>query len=151
MPRTLTSAATIDGARVGDAELVVVAVPSRVFGDVVAELPGDSPLLSLSKGLDPATGQRLSSLVDGRPVAVLSGPNIADEIVRGLPAAAVVASGDLELAVRLQADYLYYEAGIGGSASCVPGVPDCDDTSGGSWSSGYRFSAGVVYRFASAR
>ena len=32
----------------------------------------------------------------------LSGPNIADEIVRGLPAAAVVASDDLELAVRLQ-------------------------------------------------
>ena len=56
-----------------------------------------------------------------------------------------------KLAVRLQADYLYYDAGIGGSASCVPGVPDCDDTSGGSWSSGYRFSAGVVYRFASAR
>ena len=33
---------------------------------------------------------------------MLSGPNIADEIVRGLPAAAVVASDDLELAVRLQ-------------------------------------------------
>ncbi len=37
-----------------------------------------------------------------RNVAVLSGPNIADEIVRGLPAAAVIASDDLELAVRLQ-------------------------------------------------
>ena len=56
-----------------------------------------------------------------------------------------------KLAVRLQADYLYYDAGVGGSASCVPGVTDCDDTSGGGWSSGYRFSAGVVYRFASAR
>ncbi len=33
---------------------------------------------------------------------MLSGPNIADEIVRGLPAAAVVASEDLELAVRVQ-------------------------------------------------
>ena len=33
---------------------------------------------------------------------MLSGPNIADEIVRGLPAAAVVASDDLELAVRVQ-------------------------------------------------
>ena len=59
-------------------------------------------MLSLTKGLDPATGERLSTLVRGRPVAVLSGPNIADEIVRGLPAAAVVASDDLELAVRLQ-------------------------------------------------
>jgi glycerol-3-phosphate dehydrogenase (NAD(P)+) len=85
-----------------DAELVAVAVPSRVFGDVVAGLPGDAPVLSLAKGLDPATGARLSTLVGSRPVAVLSGPNIADEIVRGLPAAAVVASDDLELAVRLQ-------------------------------------------------
>jgi len=77
-------------------------VPSRVFGEVVGALPGNAPLLSLTKGLDPATGERLSTLVRGRPVAVLSGPNIAEEIVRGLPAAAVIASDDLELAVRLQ-------------------------------------------------
>jgi glycerol-3-phosphate dehydrogenase (NAD(P)+) len=96
------AAAVVDAAPVADAEVVVVAVPSRVFGEVVATLPGDAPILSLTKGLDPATGARLSTLVRDRPVAVLSGPNIADEIVRGLPAAAVVASDDLELAVRLQ-------------------------------------------------
>jgi glycerol-3-phosphate dehydrogenase (NAD(P)+) len=95
-------AAQIAVAPVADAELVVVAVPSRVFGEVVTALPGHAPLLSLTKGLDPATGARLSTLVATRPVAVLSGPNIAEEIVRGLPAAAVVASDDLELAVRLQ-------------------------------------------------
>lgn len=96
------AAATIDTAPIADAELVVVAVPSRVFGEVVAPLPGDAPILSLTKGLDPATGARLSTLVGNRPVAVLSGPNIADEIIRGLPAAAVVASDNLELAVRVQ-------------------------------------------------
>jgi glycerol-3-phosphate dehydrogenase (NAD(P)+) len=96
------AASTIPEAPVADADLVVVAVPSRVFGEVVGALPGDAPLLSLTKGLDPASGSRLSTLVQGRPVAVLSGPNIAEEIVRGLPAAAVVASDDLELAVRLQ-------------------------------------------------
>lgn len=96
------AAATIDTAPIAEAELVVVAVPSRVFGEVVAPLPGDAPILSLTKGLDPATGARLSTLVGNRPVAVLSGPNIADEIIRGLPAAAVVASDDLELAVRVQ-------------------------------------------------
>ena len=96
------AAATIGEAPVADAELVVVAVPSRVFGEVVGSLPGRAPVLSLTKGLDPATGERLSTLVRGRPVAVLSGPNIAEEIGRGLPAAAVVASEDLELAVRLQ-------------------------------------------------
>jgi glycerol-3-phosphate dehydrogenase (NAD(P)+) len=96
------AAVTIAEASAEDAELVVVAVPSRVFGEVVAALPGRAPVLSLTKGLDPASGERLSTLVRGRPVAVLSGPNIAEEIVRGLPAAAVVASAELELAVLLQ-------------------------------------------------
>jgi glycerol-3-phosphate dehydrogenase (NAD(P)+) len=58
--------------------------------------------LSLTKGLDPATGGRLSTLVRDRPVAVLSGPNFAEEIGQGLPAAAVIASEDEELAERLQ-------------------------------------------------
>ena len=96
------AAATIEEAPIESAELVAAAVPSRVFGEVVPGLPGTAPILSLTKGLDPGTGERLSSLVTNRPVAVLSGPNIAEEIARGLPAAAVVASADLELAVRLQ-------------------------------------------------
>ena len=96
------AATAIADAPVEAADLVVVAVPSAAYRSVVEALPGDAPVLSLTKGLDPATGERLSTLVSGRRVAVLSGPNIADEIVRGLPAAAVVASDDLELAVRLQ-------------------------------------------------
>ena len=109
-PRYLThcdlrgvAATTIDDAPLATAALVVVAVPSAVFGDVVRSLPGDAPILSLTKGLDPATGERLSTLVGGRPVAVLSGPNIADEIARDLPAAAVIASEDEQLALELQA------------------------------------------------
>ena len=108
-PRYLThcdltgvAATTIDEAPIADADLVVVAVPSAVFGDVVRALPGDAPILSLTKGLDPTTEQRLSTLVAGRPVAILSGPNIADEIARDLPAAAVIASEDEQLALDLQ-------------------------------------------------
>ena len=96
------AASTVEDAPIGEADVVVAALPSRVFADVVSVLPGSAPILSLTKGLDPTTGARLSTLVAGRPVAVLSGPNIADEISRGLPAAAVVAAEDLELAVRLQ-------------------------------------------------
>jgi glycerol-3-phosphate dehydrogenase (NAD(P)+) len=84
------------------AELVVVAVPSRSFAEVVESVPGDAPLLSLTKGLDPETGERLSTRVQERAFAVLSGPNFAEEIAKGLPAAAVVASEDEDLAVRLQ-------------------------------------------------
>jgi glycerol-3-phosphate dehydrogenase (NAD(P)+) len=85
-----------------EADLVVVAVPSTAFREVVAMLPGHLPVLSLTKGLDPASGQRLSTLVRGRPVAVLSGPNFAEEVAEGLPAAAVIASEDAALALRLQ-------------------------------------------------
>ena len=109
-PRYLThcdlrgvAATTIEEAPIEDAELVVVAVPSAVYSDVVAALPGTAPILSLTKGLDPATEERLSTLVVGRPVAVLSGPNIAEEIARDLPAAAVIASEDEQLALELQA------------------------------------------------
>ena len=96
-------ATTIGEAPIEQADVVVVAVPSAVYCDVVRSLPGKAPILSLTKGLDPATGERLSTLVEGRPVAVLSGPNIADEIARDLPAAAVIASEDEGLALELQA------------------------------------------------
>ena len=49
-------------------------------------LPGAAPVLSLTKGLDPETGGRLSELVERRGAAVLSGPNFAEEIADGLPA-----------------------------------------------------------------
>ena len=96
------AATTITDAPVGDAELVVIAVPSKAFAEVVVALPGSCPVLTLTKGLDPATGKRLSTLVEKRPVACLSGPNFADEVGNGLPAATVIASEDEALAMRLQ-------------------------------------------------
>jgi glycerol-3-phosphate dehydrogenase (NAD(P)+) len=96
------TATTVEAAPVADANLVVVAVPSAAFKGVVAALPGRAPILSLTKGLDPETGERLSTVVRERPVAVLSGPNIADEVARGLPAAAVIACESMPLAVQLQ-------------------------------------------------
>jgi glycerol-3-phosphate dehydrogenase (NAD(P)+) len=93
---------TIADAPLAETDLVVLAVPSRAFGEVISALPPDGPVLSLTKGLDPATGNRLSTLLGDRPVAVLSGPNFAEEIGHGLPAATVIASEDEELAERLQ-------------------------------------------------
>jgi glycerol-3-phosphate dehydrogenase (NAD(P)+) len=108
-PRYLTdvdlqgiNGSTIEHAPFGDAGLVVMAVPSRAFGDVVAGIPGDAPVLSLTKGLDPKSGERLSTLVRDRPVAVLTGPNMAEEIAAGLPTAAVIASEDVQFAEQLQ-------------------------------------------------
>jgi glycerol-3-phosphate dehydrogenase (NAD(P)+) len=95
-------AATIDEAPLEETEVIALAVPSRAFAEVAAGLPGNAPVLTLTKGLDPATGTRLSTRVTGRPVAVLSGPNMAEELAQGLPSATVIASEDRELAERLQ-------------------------------------------------
>jgi glycerol-3-phosphate dehydrogenase (NAD(P)+) len=93
----------LDAADLGTAELLVVAVPSRAFREIVEAFPpGDAPVLSLVKGLDPGSRERLSRLVRNRPVAVLSGPNHAEEVGAGLPAAAVIACEDEALGVRLQ-------------------------------------------------
>jgi glycerol-3-phosphate dehydrogenase (NAD(P)+) len=90
------------GAWLEETELIVLAVPSKAFAEVAGALPGTAPVLSLTKGLDPASGDRLSKLVTGRPVAVLSGPNMAEEIAVGLPTATVIASEDSALAEELQ-------------------------------------------------
>lgn len=95
-------AVPLAGAPLDEAELIVLAVPSRAFASVAESLPGDTRVLSLTKGLDPASGERLSTRVHGRAVAVLSGPNMAAEIAAGLPSAAVIASEDRGFADELQ-------------------------------------------------
>jgi glycerol-3-phosphate dehydrogenase (NAD(P)+) len=95
---------------VTDASLVVVAVPSAGFRDVVRSLTlhleSSAVLMSLTKGLERGTGRRMSEvLMDLAPthvVSVLSGPNLAGEIAAGQPAASVVACTDARVAVRLQ-------------------------------------------------
>jgi glycerol-3-phosphate dehydrogenase (NAD(P)+) len=99
---TLAVRATIDEAPYEQADLVVLAVPSSSFREVLGHVRGNAPVLSLVKGLDPETGERLSTLVRDRPVAVLSGPNMAEEVAAGLPGATVIASEDEELALQLQ-------------------------------------------------
>jgi glycerol-3-phosphate dehydrogenase (NAD(P)+) len=95
--------ATIDDAPYDEADLVVLAVPSHAFREVLGRVRGTAPILSLVKGLDPDSGERLSTLVRDRPVAVLSGPNMAEEVAEGLPSVAVIASEDHGLAAKLQA------------------------------------------------
>ena len=99
---TLAVRPTLDEAPYEDADVVVLAVPSDAFGEALNHVRGTAPVLSLVKGLDPQTGNRLSTLVTDRPVAVLSGPNMAEEVAAGLPGAAVIASDDPALARDLQ-------------------------------------------------
>ena len=89
------------------ASLLIVAVPSEFFAAAVGRLgPLTAPVLSATKGFEPARHRRMSEVVAERwpdvPVAVLSGPTFAREVARGQPTAAVVASRDDGLAADLQ-------------------------------------------------
>jgi glycerol-3-phosphate dehydrogenase (NAD(P)+) len=63
-------------------------------------------LLSCTKGIEHGSGMRmseiLSSLFPSNPVAVLSGPNLAVEVVRGLPTATVIGCANENYAIELQ-------------------------------------------------
>jgi glycerol-3-phosphate dehydrogenase (NAD(P)+) len=93
-----------------DAEVVVIAVPSKFYRQVletfVPHIPPTALLLSVSKGLDQKTQERLSvtaGKVLGRgPVAALSGPSHAEEVARRVPTAVVIACRDHNVAVQLQ-------------------------------------------------
>ena len=79
-----------------DAEFALAVVPSVGMSELLKQLPPQTGVVLCAKGLAPG-GTRLSELARelgfGR-VAVLSGPNHAEEIGLGLPAATVVASSD---------------------------------------------------------
>ena len=95
---------------VGTADVVVMAVPSHGFREVLSEAAPHIrpwvPVVSLSKGLEQGTLLRMSEVANevlpGHPVAVLTGPNLAGEIAAGQPAASVVAIDDSVIATALQ-------------------------------------------------
>lgn len=91
-------------------ELVVLAIPTGAVVSVLTEsrlAETDIPLLSLAKGLEPGTLRTVQQMiveevgVSAERVAVLSGPNLSREIAQRQPAAAVVASENLEAAKRI--------------------------------------------------
>jgi glycerol-3-phosphate dehydrogenase (NAD(P)+) len=93
-----------------DADLVVVGVPTSGFRAVLQEAAPCMrpwiPVVSLSKGLEKGSHLRMTEVikqvVPGHPVAALTGPNIATEIMSGKAAAAVIATEDLEVASAIQ-------------------------------------------------
>ena len=108
-PRLAATADLEQAAR--HAELLVVGVPTSAFRttleDVRPHLTPWIPVISLSKGLERATHLRMTEVakdvLPGRPVAALTGPNLAKEIMAGQAAASVVATEDLSVAAALQA------------------------------------------------
>jgi glycerol-3-phosphate dehydrogenase (NAD(P)+) len=111
-PPTLGVTAELDAA-LKDADLVVVAVPSHGFRDVIRHaapsLRGTQVIVSATKGLEEGTRLRMSQILrdevpDVTRRAVLSGPSFAVELARQLPTAVVVASDSADTVERVQAE-----------------------------------------------
>lgn len=110
LPKNLKATADIATALNG-AEQVYIAIPSQSLRESLTQwnqlIPANATLVSLMKGLEQSSGQRMSEVitaVTGRSldeVAVLSGPNLALEIAHRQPAASVVACADPDRAAQV--------------------------------------------------
>ena len=109
LPKNLRATGDIAEA-VADADVLVMGVPSQGFRSVLEEvkphLRAWVPVISLTKGLELDTRMRMTEIIKevlpGHPVGVLTGPNLAREIIAGQAAASVIAMEDEIIVQELQ-------------------------------------------------
>ncbi|HEX9530010.1 MAG TPA: NAD(P)H-dependent glycerol-3-phosphate dehydrogenase [Acidimicrobiales bacterium] len=109
LPAALEATDSLEAA-LGGAGVVVMAVPSHGFRDIFTRarpwLPVGAPVLSLTKGIEQGTLKRMTQIVSElsptTPAGVLTGPNLAQEVTAGYPAASVVAFADAVVARDVQ-------------------------------------------------
>ena len=95
---------------VGKADVIVMGVPSHGFRNVLEQVREHIrawvPVISLAKGLEEGSLLRMTEVISdvlpGHPAGVLSGPNLAREIMSGFAAASVVAMEDETIVCELQ-------------------------------------------------
>ena len=88
-----------------EADIVLMAIPSQSYRDVLHKLlplsKPNIPIISLTKGLEQGTNLTMTQIIGiespGRPTGVLTGPNLAAEVLAGDATAAVVATEDESL------------------------------------------------------
>jgi glycerol-3-phosphate dehydrogenase (NAD(P)+) len=112
LPPTITATHDVEKA-VHEADVVVLAAPSQTLRENLVEwapfLPQDAVLVSLMKGVELGTLERMSQVIaevtgaGADRIAVVSGPNLSPEIARREPAAGVVACAEEGVAQMLQA------------------------------------------------
>lgn len=97
--------------------VIVTAVPTHAMREVMSKAAGfvaaDAAVMNLSKGLEQGSLETMSAVLSevlGRPgargIAVMSGPNHAEEVSAGIPSATVVAARDADLARELQTRFM---------------------------------------------
>ena len=109
LPEELAATSSLDEA-VSGADVLVMGVPSHgmraTLGELAQYLTPGIPIVSLSKGLELGTDLRMTEViadeVRGHPTGVLTGPNLAREILAGQAAASVVAFAEDGVADEVQ-------------------------------------------------
>lgn len=95
---------------VAQADVLVMGVPSNSFREVLKDIAPFLrpwvPIVSLTKGLERGSDLRMTEIIKselpGHPVGVLTGPNLAREIMAGQAAASVIAMDDKIIVKELQ-------------------------------------------------
>ena len=109
LPKRLVATNDVEEA-VSNADVVVMGIPSQNFRGVLDQVKLHIrpwvPVVSLSKGLELSTGMRMTEIINqvlpGHPCGVLTGPNLAREIMAGYAAASVIAMEDEIIVKELQ-------------------------------------------------
>ena len=113
LPEKLLATSDISEA-VNSADVVVMGIPSQNFRAVLEEVKlhirAWVPVISLTKGLELNTRMRMTQIINevlpGHPVGVLTGPNLAREIMDGQAAASVIAMEDEIILQELQTVFM---------------------------------------------
>ena len=109
LTQSLRATTSIEEA-VRDADVVIMGVPSQAMRETAREVGRHIrawvPVISLSKGLELGTKLRMTQVIEqelpGHPAGVLSGPNLAREVMAGYAAASVIAMEDEVIVQELQ-------------------------------------------------
>jgi glycerol-3-phosphate dehydrogenase (NAD(P)+) len=109
LPDELQATSSMQDA-VSDADVIVMAVPSHGFREVARDAASfmrpSVPIVSLTKGIERESLMRMTEVaaqeMPGRPIGVMTGPNLAREVMAGQPAASVIAIPDRLIALELQ-------------------------------------------------
>lgn len=94
---------------VAKARYVLNVVPSQharsVFKEALSYIPGETVIISASKGIERGTLMTVSSILkelSDRPLAILSGPSFAKEVIKKMPTAVTLATEDKDSGLILQ-------------------------------------------------
>jgi glycerol-3-phosphate dehydrogenase (NAD(P)+) len=110
LPHTVEATSDVAEA-LADAEAVVVVTPSHGVRETAERMAGalapTTPVVNLAKGVEQGTLMRMTQVLEdvlgGRErLAVLSGPNHAEEVSRGVPSATVIAAHEESVARMFQ-------------------------------------------------